>query len=520
MQVRRWFARALWITGLLLSLASAALLLFLVLNVVAFPLELEVRESPVWLHVLALRAGINVFIDETHIFINMSHGPMDTLLKAGLGIFMPFLSSHVVTRIFVLGVPLALWTTVWVLLRKKATHPVVWATLWAAGLYALLNGLPGVTGYNLLIGRSDATALFFFLLLILVSEIKVTQDTSLLFRGLAEGLLMGLCALTNTRFVAAVGAYYLYVLLTNRFIIAPPRHMIIKRVSGASIALVVMGLIFLFGIFKGDLRSYYLHFFGHFLDSRAHALVPIAPFVWFPEQLFSGNRTPLLVLWLIVMLLESWTYRRQRRTQIQRLLSVWLPLVALYLATIVGYWLNRRGGGTYYFNPWIVWLFVASLRSWMGCSRRLQLVTGIAIVGVGLATANWPSIYSQAIEIYRIQPEASDFRKKMEALDRENPILSEDAFFFKNEFNGVVIDMGDTVEAFANKGFGTPEFRDLARRYFADLESHPPKYVYIGGAASSHLSQLVARRYRVLLTSPPCMQANGPRPTFLYVRRD
>jgi hypothetical protein len=156
----------------------------------------------------------------------------------------------------------------------------------------------------------------------------------------------------------------------------------------------------------------------------------------------------------------------------------------------------------------------------MGCSRRLQLVTGIAIVGVGLATANWPSIYSQAIEIYRIQPEASDFRKKMEALDREDPILSEDAFFFKNEFNGVVIDMGDTVEAFANKGFGTPEFRDLARRYFADLESHPPKYVYIGGAASSHLSQLVARRYRVLLTSPPCMQANGPRPTFLYVRRD
>ena len=84
MQIRHWFARALWITGLLLSLTSAALLLFLVINVVKFPLELEVRESPVWLHVLALRAGINVFIDETHIFINMSHGPMDTLLKAGL----------------------------------------------------------------------------------------------------------------------------------------------------------------------------------------------------------------------------------------------------------------------------------------------------------------------------------------------------------------------------------------------------------------------------------------------------
>ena len=209
MQIRRWFARALWITGSLLSLASAVLLLFLVLNVVRFPLELEVRESPVWLHVLALRAGINVFIDQSHVFINMSHGPMDTLLKAGLGTLMPFLSSQVVTRIFVLGVPLALWTTLWFFLRPKAHHPVLWATLWAAGLYALLNGLPGVTSYNLLIGRSDATALFFFLLLILVSENKVTQSTSLLFRGLLEGLLMGVCALTNTRFVAAVGVYYL-----------------------------------------------------------------------------------------------------------------------------------------------------------------------------------------------------------------------------------------------------------------------------------------------------------------------
>ena len=226
----------------------------------------------------------------------------------------------------------------------------------------LLNGLPGVTGYNLLIGRSDATALFFFLLLILVTEIKVTQSTSLLLRGLWEGLLMGLCALTNTRFVAAVGAYYLYVLLTNRFIVSPPRHLIIKRVGGAGIALLLLGLLLLFGVFKGDLNSYYLHFFGHFLDSRAHALVPIAPFEWFPEQLFSGNRTPLLSLWLIVMLLELWTYRRQKRTQTQRVLSVWMPLVALYLATMVGYWLNRRGGGTYYFNPWIVWLFIASLR--------------------------------------------------------------------------------------------------------------------------------------------------------------
>jgi hypothetical protein len=445
---------------------------------------------------------------------------METLLKAGLGILMPFLSSHVVTRIFVLGDLLVLWTTIWIFLRKKVHHPSLWATLWAAGLYALLNGLPGVTTYNLLTGRADATALFFFVLLILVSEIKVTQSTSLLFRGLLEGPLIGLCVFSNTRFVAAAGTYYLYVLLTDRLIIPPPRHPIIKRAGGASLALVGMGLIFLFGIFKGDVHSYYSHFFGYFLDSGGYKIVPIAPFEWFPGQLFSGNRTPLLVLWPMVMLLEIWTYRRQRRIRIQHALAAWLPLVALYLVTIVGYWLNRRGSGTYYFDPWIVWLCIACLRAWMGFTGRLQLVTGIAIVGIGLATANWQSIYRQAMDLYRTEPEASHFRKEMEALDRENPILSEDAFFFKKDFNGAVIDMGDSVEDFFNRGFGTPEFRGFVSRYFSEVESHPPKYVYLGGAASSHLSQLVARRYRVLLTSPPCMHANGPRPTFLYVRKD
>jgi hypothetical protein len=228
----------------------------------------------------------------------------------------------------------------------------------------------------------------------------------------------------------------------------------------------------------------------------------------------------LLVLWLTVPLLELWTYRKQRRVQIQRALSTWLPLIALYLVTTVGYYYNRRGGGSYYFDPWIVWLCIACLQAWRGYPGRLRLLTGIAIVVVGLATAHWSEIHRQAMDFYSTQSEATQFRRQLETLDKESPILSEDAFFFKQDLRGVTIDMGDTVDAFSSRGFGTKEFRDLVSRYFSDLESNPPKYVYIGGAPSRTLAQLVGQRYRIHLTAPPNMHTNGPRPTYLYIRNE
>ena len=46
-----------------------------------YPLEMETREGTVWLHVLAMKTGINLYDHSKVAFVNMNHGPLEPILK-------------------------------------------------------------------------------------------------------------------------------------------------------------------------------------------------------------------------------------------------------------------------------------------------------------------------------------------------------------------------------------------------------------------------------------------------------
>ena len=80
-------------------------------QVFCFPLELEYREGSGWLHALAARAGVGIY-DHSHVaFLNMNHGPLEPILKQLLTTAFPFLSASMVTRCFVLLLPVG-WLAV------------------------------------------------------------------------------------------------------------------------------------------------------------------------------------------------------------------------------------------------------------------------------------------------------------------------------------------------------------------------------------------------------------------------
>ena len=84
-----------------------------------YPLEIETRESTVWLHVLALRHGINIY-DHTQVaFINQNHGPFDPLFKLSIAALFPFLEAWQITRISVLLLPYAFLLVAWKSLSKQ-----------------------------------------------------------------------------------------------------------------------------------------------------------------------------------------------------------------------------------------------------------------------------------------------------------------------------------------------------------------------------------------------------------------
>ena len=46
-----------------------------------FPMELEVRESTLWLHILTIKEGINIYNQDLVAYANQAHGPIDPLFK-------------------------------------------------------------------------------------------------------------------------------------------------------------------------------------------------------------------------------------------------------------------------------------------------------------------------------------------------------------------------------------------------------------------------------------------------------
>src|SRR5262245_57956160 len=104
MTIGKWRTRALDYSALLLCSIPMYMVLRMVFNAVAFPMELEVREGVSWLHVLTQAKGISIF-DHTQVAYYGMHGPVDHLIKTVFHILIPSLPSQSVIRITVLLLP-------------------------------------------------------------------------------------------------------------------------------------------------------------------------------------------------------------------------------------------------------------------------------------------------------------------------------------------------------------------------------------------------------------------------------
>src|SRR5919197_3120084 len=90
----------------LFSLSASAIVFF-------YPLEVETRESTVWLYVLALRQGISIYDHSRVAFVNMNHGPFDPLFKLLITLLCPFLEPWHIVRFAVFLLPFVYLLIAW-----------------------------------------------------------------------------------------------------------------------------------------------------------------------------------------------------------------------------------------------------------------------------------------------------------------------------------------------------------------------------------------------------------------------
>ena len=488
-----------------------------------FPLELEAREGTSWLHVMALEAHVPLYDHSRVAFLNMNHGPLDPMLKYAIHALLPFLQPAMVTRVFVLLLPLGVFWALFRALEKRLLAAVVCT----GGLYLFLLGL---TPFHFLIGRSDPAALFFLALMLAeldASTRKAPARGSRFSWGiLGAGLLGSAVFLINWRYLPyAVGGGLAWILEAAWDTDGKYRDrglFLLLHLGTFALGLLVPFAAVLLGVFHGDFGLYYSHFFGFFLndgDRVDWVWLVEAPFNFFPRDLLVAHWPAHAFLLLVggVVLFQ----RRNRKLWWQFIL-LRLPLLAgLWIITAYSYSLNPWGGGPYYFAPFYLFL-VFLLGRWGNWSRLDHPRAGLVFLIMLLGSISWPALLRQARLLEENLGRARKFVIDVQRLTGGTGVYSEDLYLFETRYDGQVIDMGDIVfQTTEQGGYGNhgEQFKSTARRAFARLRDTPPKFVIMGSSvrvASPVLGELVGKLYQPLLQAPPHLFANGGGGAVLY----
>jgi hypothetical protein len=503
------------LTGLffLFSLSASAIAFF-------YPLEIETRESTVWLAVLALRAGINIYDQSQVVFVNLNHGPFDPLLKSAIATSFPFLESWQVTRFPVLILPYLFLTLAWRMIRKSAVESFLRVVFLGSMGYLFLV----VSAKEFLfVGRSDSTVAVLLLILLCISTSPFTQRkwvTAL--RGFLSGLLATLVILTNWRTGPTAVAILLFTFWHLRSDKEASRRLLGVYAGCCAIASLITSGLMLYHVSKLNLSIYYKYFFGFYSNaagwSAGESFNGLA--MAFFLSLFDPTASPgslkggPLVLALFVCALVLW-----KRGAISNENRAWLFLAfCSFSFCALAYYLNYWGGGSWYFIPFLIilWCFLCS--NCLSISQARLNLLGIVLLGllcVNFRTALAPTISRAS----RIQ-EARALMARVRSLQETSSIVSEDTFFFRTRYRGELIDMGDTASVFAKSAYFGHDFRQTVQRHFAEVQSNPPDYIITGFTESPELRALIKEKYTLIADGPANFTANGGGESKLYMRKD
>lgn len=500
------------------------------------PLEIEAREGSNWMHVLAMRVGIDIYATTKVAFVNMNHGPLDPMIKASLSSWVRALPSYMVTRIFVMLSPIVLFASAYFITRKHLA-----AAMLAAGtLFLFFCHMSGM----IYVGRSDATALCGLAVCgVLANRLLITRHRSWSNRPYVATQI-GLGAASAAVFLTSwrclpIAAALQFVVLTTQLADSgrrrPPQWALrvllwlvtaLKNFAVAS-ALFLVGFavvwlpVFLIEL-HGNFRSYYRHFFGFFLaDNSGWGTFAGDKFHVFPKELLETRRGLVFFCGALVL----WGLFRLRRRPAE--LVAWvLMLAAAWASVSYGYFKNHGGGGLHYFFEFFVlaWIFILHAFS---RRRRWGAMAQLAVVAVVALTLPYRDLLAQQSTLVDVRTRSRAFLKEVDELTRGQPIFGEETHLFKKRYAGELVDTGDTSAAIARSGYFGEAFTQTYDRYTQRLTAHPPKFV-IGvrlneanpeRIMSSQLQDLLHNRYTLRVKGEGTAFVSGASHA-LYERND
>tara|TARA_B110000977_G_scaffold29967_1_gene39132 strand:- start:4715 stop:6244 length:1530 start_codon:yes stop_codon:yes gene_type:complete len=466
------------------------LLFFPIATSLFYPIELEVRESTLWLHVLTLKSNVGLYDSSFVAYANHAHGPFDPIFKYFISNIFSFLEPWQISRSSNLFFFISIYLTFFTIL-KKYKFPINSILFFASLFFSLI--LIFTKGYQ---GRADITALF--LLIALIFVVINFSLNSTIFR-IFNPLLVALVILTNWRFLPIVFSISLFFLLEDfvkkKYSI---RKINVKKIVEYLFILTLVPIAILHLQFDFELKKYYDYFFNFFYF-ESH----------FSSTYIKGGLTSLLKVEkffvLILFCVTIFYYFVIKGLLKRNVFPFYLTFFGIILITIFQFLYNYNGGGIYYFTPVVLitfFLFFHTLKNFLFYNSILQKNKKIKYLLISLIflivinAGKFSAIASfKMITTYN---NAQDLHLELSRLN-QHETLSESMHFQKKMFTGEKIDIGDLMSYRSSQVGG--EYQKIYLDHIEDIKKKKYTYIIHNFTGSSIIGKLIKEnKYRVVRT--------------------
>jgi hypothetical protein len=470
-----------------LSISLITILFFPLLISFFYPIELEARESTLWLHILTIKEGINIYNPSVVAYANQAHGPIDPIFKLLIHKIFFFLEPWQVSRLNNLLLFLSIFTINYLILKKN--HNSFFIIFISTTIYSLIFLFTKTFQ-----GRADVTAMLLISWLCFFCSNQKIYDKNIKIILLA--FLFSLIIMTNWRFLPLCLAIFFFpIFYVENFRDLLKNDKIILLINFIIFTLFPFIIILIF-LFEFNLKSYFdyfitfFYFESHF--SINHYLLGL-------KNLIRVEKFFLLIILLIIYLIKI--IKEIKKSFLKKLLIITMAFL-VFFTSFISYLYNYVGGGIYYFTPIIFFLWYLILFSYrkkkfvFNNNKNISvLIIFFSLIFIVMSIKN--SIrsskdlfnnYSNAVELNSYLSKISNNNKK---------VLSESLHFHKKKYLGEKIDIGDLISYRSSQVGG--EYLKTYESHLQDLENGKYDFIIHNFTGSHLIKKLIKdKKYSII----------------------
>ena len=454
-----------------------------------YPIELEARESTLWLHIITITDGINIYDPSKVSYANQAHGPIDPIFKYLIYKLFPFLEPWQVSRLNNIFLYFSIFLVNFFVFKKSnhLTFIIFLSLLIYSFIFLLTKSFQG---------RADITAMLLLSILCYLCSNKYIYKNYL--NLLFVTFLVSIIIMTNWRFFPYCLAISLFPKIFEKKITDIVN---LKNIYFHLIFLILCSIPFiivLYIFFQLDLQKYY-NYFINFFYFESH--FSIQHYIDGFKNIIRIEKLYFLLIFQILVVFNI--LKNFNLIFFEKFIVITISTLVTFTC-FLSYLYNYIGGGIYYFTPlvffvWYLIMFFYKNHKFNFNFRYINFYLFMFVSFFVISVSIKNSIKS-SIGIFKSHSNAVNLHNYLTILYETNTnILSESLHFHKNKYSNEKIDIGDLISYRSSQVGG--EYEKTYKSHLEDISNGKYEYIIHNFTGSKVIDNLITtKKYKVVKT--------------------